>query len=82
MALLQDYMVAVTVGICLCVGYVIKHLIPSDKVNRLIPLVVTVVGAVVNLWANSWYMTPAVLLEGMVSGLASTGMYESLRPRK
>ena len=28
---LANYAIPVIVGICVCVGYIIKHLIPSDK---------------------------------------------------
>ena len=34
---LTKYAVPLIVGICLCVGYIIKNMIPSDKINRFIP---------------------------------------------
>ncbi len=79
MEFLQNYIVLVVVGICLCVGYVIKNFIPTDKVNKYIPLVMAILGVGVNIWANGWSITPQVLLGGLISGLASTGMYEMLR---
>ena len=76
---MQDYIVLIVLGICLCVGYIVKHLIPSDKINRFIPLIVGVLGIVLNSWLNAWTLSPEILLGGMASGLASTGLYELFR---
>lgn len=78
MEFLNDYIVLVVLGICLCVGYILKNLIPTDKVNKFIPLIVGVLGVVLNIWANGWALTPEVLLGGLASGLASTGAYEAV----
>ena len=76
MEFLNDYFVIVVMAVCLCVGYVIKNLIKSRKIDRFIPLIMAVLGVVINIWLNLAF-TPEVLLGGMVSGLASTGMYEA-----
>ncbi len=76
MDFLQEYIILVVLGICLCVGYVIKNVIPSDKVNKYIPLIMAVLGIIINAWANQWAVTPQIVLGGLTSGLASTGMYE------
>jgi hypothetical protein len=76
MEFLNDYLVAIVMGICLCVGFVIKELIPTDKVNRFIPLIMAVLGTFLNVWLNAFAFTPEILLGGLASGLASTGMYE------
>lgn len=76
MEFLNDYLVLIVVGVCLCVGYVLKHVVPSDKVNRFIPLIMAVLGVVVNVWLNGFIFTPEILLAGMASGLASTGMHQ------
>lgn len=72
---LSQYFVLVVVGICLCVGYVIKHtnLVP----NRWIPLIMLVIGLVVNVFINLDHITAEVILGGMVSGLASTGLHQA-----
>ncbi len=75
MEFLNDYLVLIVVGICLCIGYVIKHLIPTDAINRFIPLIVAVLGVGLNIWIN-FAITPEILLGGLFSGLASTGLYE------
>ena len=33
-------------------------------------------GTALNVWLNGFSVTPDILLGGLVSGLASTGMYE------
>lgn len=76
MEFLNAYIVAGVLGSCLCVGYIVKHLIPTDKVNKFIPLIVGVLGVFLNVWANGWVVTPDVLLGGLASGLASTGLHE------
>ncbi|MBR6572199.1 MAG: holin [Clostridia bacterium] len=76
MEFLEGYFELVVIGICLCLGYIIKNLIPSDKINKFIPLIMGVTGAFINLWVNAFALTPQIILTGLVSGLASTGMYE------
>ena len=70
-----NYAIPVIVGICMCVGYIINHLIPTDKINRFIPLIVGVLGVLLNIWLK-FGISPEILLEGLVSGLSSTGLYE------
>lgn len=76
MEFLNGYIIAAVVIACLCVGYVFKHCVPSDKINKYIPLIVAVLGVVLNCWMNEWAFTPEILVSGLVSGLASTGMHQ------
>ena len=73
---LLDYLSIVIVGICLCVGYILKNIVPTDTVNRFIPLIMGVVGLALNMWMMG-AITPDVILGGLFSGLASTGLYEA-----
>lgn len=75
MEFLNDYLVLIVVGICLCVGYVLKNWI-KDVDNKFIPLIMAVLGIVINVWLNGFAFTPEILLAGMISGLASTGMHQ------
>lgn len=75
---LKEYLVIIVLGICLCVGYILKNLIPTDKINRFIPLIMGVLGVLLNIWI-SWGVTPEIILGGLISGLASTGLYEAFR---
>lgn len=76
MSFLNDYLVLIVMGVCLCIGYIIKNVIPSDKINKYIPLIMGILGVGVNVWLNAFSITPEILLGGLASGLASTGMYE------
>ncbi len=75
---LLNYANILIVGVCLCVGYVIKNLIPSQKINRFIPLIMAFLGVVLAIWIYGAF-TPEILLIGLFSGLASTGLYEAFR---
>ena len=79
MDILNDYIVVIVMAICLCVGYIIKNIIPTDKINRFIPLIMGVLGVALNIWLNEYAITPEIVLGGLASGLASTGMYEMFR---
>lgn len=78
MEFLSRYVVLVVLAICLCLGYIIKHSI-SVVPNKYIPLIMGIVGVILNLWINGWSFTPEVLLGGLASGLASTGTHELVR---
>ena len=73
-----SYVVVVVLGICLCAGYIIKHLVSTDKINRYIPLIMGSLGVVLNVWINMTF-SPEVILGGLVSGLASTGAHQVLK---
>ncbi len=79
MNFLNDYFELIIIGICLCIGYIVKNVIPSKSVNRFIPLIMGVVGVALALWLHSFSFSPEILLSGLVSGLASTGMFEMFR---
>lgn len=72
---LTEYAVPIIVGICLCIGYVIKNIVTSENVNKYIPLIMAVLGVILNVWMNMKF-TPTVLLGGLISGLASTGLHQ------
>lgn len=78
MDFLDEYMLPVVLGICLCVGFVLKKWI-SDLENKYIPTIVSGLGVFLAVWLNDFQVTPDAILGGMISGLASTGMYELFR---
>ena len=78
MEFLTRFSIPVVIGICLCVGYILKNVVTTDKVNRFIPLVMGVLGLGLNMWINLG-VSPEIILGGLVSGLASTGLYEAFR---
>lgn len=71
---LQAYYIPVIMGICLCVGYVIKNSLTFVK-NKYIPLIMAILGLLLNVWINKG-ITPDVMLAGMFSGLSSTGCHQ------
>lgn len=78
LSFLGDYIVAGVLGICMCVGFVIKNSL-SFIPNKYIPLIMLILGAGINVAVNWGSVTVGTVLGGMISGLASTGMYEALR---
>lgn len=72
---LTEFAVPIIVGTCLCVGYIVKNVIPNEDLNRYIPLIMGVLGVGLNVWINGAF-TAEILLGGLFSGLASTGLYE------
>lgn len=76
MEFLNEYIVVIVLIACLCIGYILKHLVPSEKVDKYIPASLGLLGIFMNIWLNQWAVTPDILVSGMVSGLASTGMHQ------
>ena len=74
-SIINDYIMPLALVAALCVGFIVKNLIPSDKVNNFIPLIAAVVGIVVIGLSQGW--TVEGVVAGMGSGLASTGLYEA-----
>lgn len=75
---LTNFSVPMVIGICLCVGYVLKNIVTTDAINKYIPAIMGVLGIVLNIWLNMSF-TPEILLGGLVSGLSSTGVYEAFK---
>ncbi len=73
----ENYFEFIIIGICLCVGYILKNVVPSERVNRFIPLVMGLLGAVLSVWTAGFSASPEIIFSGLISGLASTGMYEA-----
>lgn len=77
-AILTEHFVLVVVVACLVVGYVIKHAsflkwLPNDD----IPVILAVVGALLNAFVSGWSIESIVY--GAVMGLASTGMHQAFQ---
>ncbi|MCI5713681.1 MAG: phage holin family protein [Lachnospiraceae bacterium] len=76
---LTNYISPVVLGICLCVGYALKIAFKKFN-NQYIPLAMLTLGCIINILINmSSGINADVVLGGMISGLASTGLYEMLR---
>ena len=75
---LVEYFAPVIVGLCLCVGFVVKKWV-ADVDNRFIPTICAVLGVALAIWINFPIVTPEVVLTGLFSGLAATGLFEAFR---
>ena len=78
MSFFQEYIIPVIVGICLCVGYIVKKWIP-DVENKYIPTINALLGLFLAVWMHDFAFSPEIMLQGIFSGLASTGAYEAVR---
>ena len=77
-AILTEHFVFVVVLACLVIGYVIKHAsfmkwLPNED----IPVILAVLGAVLNLLVSGLAVESAVY--GAMMGLASTGMHQTFK---
>lgn len=77
-AILTEHFVLVVVLACLVIGYIIKHAsfltwIPNND----IPLIVAVVGLILNLLVSGLSIESAVY--GAFMGLASTGLHQAFK---
>lgn len=78
-SVLTQYLSVVVVGICLCIGYIIKNSLDFIP-NKYIPLIMGALGLIINILINlSTGITAEIILGGLFSGLASTGLYEMFR---
>ena len=79
LSFLMEYINLITLGICLCVGFALKYAKIFDWLgNQYIPLSMLVLGTIINVLVNIPSINAAVILGGMISGLASTGLYEMM----
>lgn len=80
LSFLMEHINLITLGICLCVGFALKYAKIFDWLgNQYIPLSMLVLGTIINVLVNIPNINAAVILGGMISGLASTGLYEMMR---
>lgn len=79
LTVLTQFLDLIVVGICLCVGYMIKT--GFDKIpNKYIPIIVGTLGLIVKiLMSLNTEINAEVILSGLFSGLASTGLYEAFK---
>lgn len=73
---LTQYFNLITLGICLCVGYAIKQSLDFIP-NKYIPLIMLILGTFLGVLSSGLNLES--VLSGMVSGLASTGLYDAFR---
>lgn len=74
---ITEYISPISLIICLVVGFVIKTCTSNEKLHKFIPCIVAVIGVIICVW-DAWAFTPSIIAAGLISGLASTGLYEAL----
>lgn len=79
MEFLNDYIAIIALVAALCVGYIVRNVIPNEKINKFIPAICAITGVITLLWDNAWAATPQLVIAGMMSGIAATGMYEQFK---
>ena len=82
MEIIKNYIIIPIILVCLFVGYILKNIVTTDKINKFIPLIMAVLGVLLSLWLNEWTFTMDVMLGGFVSGLASSGAYDGYKGLK
>ena len=74
---LQQYIVIIVAAICFILAELIKSIKIIDK--DYIPVLMAVIGVMLNVWLNQWAFTPSILLGGLASGWASVGAFETYK---
>lgn len=77
LSFITEYISPISLIICLVVGFVIKTCSSNEKLHKLIPCIVAIIGVLICSW-DAWAFTPSIIAAGLISGLASTGLYEAL----
>lgn len=78
---LNELISPVALGIALVIGFLVKYAIKNKKINRFIPVICAVVGLIVVACVDipSGSFGVASVLQGLISGLAATGLFEAFR---
>lgn len=78
LSFLSEFINLGILGVCLCIGYVIKTSLDFIP-NKYIPLIMLILGTILGVVTNLNDLSINVVLTGMFSGLASTGLYEMFK---
>lgn len=71
----ENYIIPVVLGICLVVGWILKKWV-KDVDNKFIPLIVTLLGAVLAILGDDCKITLDTVFCGLITGASSTGMHQ------
>lgn len=76
--MLSEHLVFVVMLGCLVIGYLLKHSNIFKFVNNKdIPVILTVIGAILNLFVSGFSIESAIY--GAVMGLTSTGLHQAFK---
>ena len=71
---IEPFIIPIIMGTCFILGEIIKPMNFVD--SKFIPAIMAVVGVFMGVWLNGFAFSPEILLGGLASGLASTGMHQ------
>lgn len=74
---ITEYISPISLIICLVVGFIIKTCTNNETLHKFIPCIVALIGVIICCW-DALAFTPGIVAAGLISGLASTGLYEAL----
>lgn len=74
---LVEYVEIIIMVGCLGIGYIIKNSLDFIP-NKYIPLILGVIGILLNIWSNA-SISPEIVIRGLASGLLATGGYELVK---
>lgn len=78
MEFLNEYIYPVAFVICLAVGFLLKNCTSNKTLHQFIPTIVALLGMVICVWDTGSFTATTIAL-GLISGIASTGLYEQVR---
>lgn len=74
---LSNYVNLAIIGVCICVGYMLKSMAWID--NKYIPVIMGCLGVFLSAWVNWGHFDIGVVLAGLISGMASCGFYDAFK---
>ena len=74
---ITEYISPISLIICLVIGFIIKNCTNNSTLHKFIPCIVAIIGVGICCW-DALAFTPSTIAAGLISGLASTGLYEAL----
>lgn len=77
--ILEQYVVVITAAFVVAVVQAIKGLIPETLQKKYLPTVAALLGLAFNVVVANFEITPLVVVQGLASGLAGTGLYELIK---
>lgn len=78
MEFLNSYLNLIIIGLCLLFGFIVKKWV-KDVDNKYIPTLCGALGVLIAVWMHWGSITPEVILSGLFSGLASTGLHQLVK---
>lgn len=81
LAYLNELISPVALGLALVVGFLIKYAVKDRRINYFIPIICAIVGVVVVACVDipTGIFGVVSILQGCISGLAATGLFEAFR---